>query len=392
MKIFTILFVLIAIVLRINCEENTSTKLPIISTTNGPQTKPIVFIHMMPWFDTKATNAGKWGGHWASDGKDPDVIKAGKREIGSKYYPLIDLYASSDSHVIDWQLGLMKLSGVTGILIDWYGSANINDYPIIRRNTEAIIKGCERIGLEFGIVYEDQTLKFVEKHDKNQDFVTQGKADMTYLRDNYFKNKNYVHINGAPLLLCFGPQALFTAKQWSDIFTVFKQKPTFLPLWDQPHDLGADGEFAWVYKTYLDGLSNFYKNRNVKIKFGSAYPGFDPLPDRSWNISVSIDTFEKTLDLALSSGVKYIQVATWNDYGEGTMIEPTLEFGYGFLTTLQKKLGVNHTQADLEQVTKVFHQRKYYSTNNARLAKLDQAFDALLNSEPHIAREILDNY
>jgi hypothetical protein len=155
--------------------------------------------------------------------------------------------------------------------------------------------------------------------------------------------------------------------------------------------LGADGEFAWVYKTYLDGLSNFYKNRNVKIKFGSAYPGFDPLPDRSWNISVSINTFEKTLDLALSSGVKYIQVATWNDYGEGTMIEPTIEFGYGFLTTLQKKLGVNHTQADLEQVTKVFHQRKYYSTNNTRLAKLDQAFDALLNLKPNIAREILDN-
>jgi hypothetical protein len=55
----------------------------------------------------------------------------------------------------------------------------------------------------------------------------------------------------------------------------------------------------------------------------------------------------------------YIQIVTWNDYGEVTMIEPTREFGYTFLTLLQEKLGVKHNQADLEQVTKIFHQRKY---------------------------------
>jgi hypothetical protein len=85
----------------------------------------------------------------------------------------------------------------------------------------------------------------------------------------------------------------------------------------------------------------------------SGWPG----PTRT--IPVSLDTFEKTFDAAVSGDSQYIQVATWNDYGEGTMIEPTKEFIYGFLTILKKKLGVKHTQADLEQVTKVFHQRKY---------------------------------
>jgi len=296
---------------------------------------------MIPWFETKATNGGKWGQHWTMANVNPDQMDGIKRKIASKFYPLIDLYASGDSHVIDWQLGLMKLSGVTGILIDWYGTANVYNYLKHRTNTEAIIKGCERVGLQFAIVYEDQTLPHVLEQGKTSDVLAQGRADMIYLRDHYFTNKNYIHIDGAPLLLNFGPEFLKSGSQWSDIFSVFKQKPVFLPLWNHKYDLGslASGEFAWVWSNYLEGLSNFYKYRNLKIKFGSVYPGFDTYPvghQQNWSIPVSVNTFEKTLDLAINFGINYIQVATWNDYGEGTMIEPTKEFGYSFLTSLQK--------------------------------------------------------
>jgi hypothetical protein len=37
---------------------------------------------------------------------DPDQKVGDKRKITSKFYPLIDLYASGDSHVIGWQLAL----------------------------------------------------------------------------------------------------------------------------------------------------------------------------------------------------------------------------------------------------------------------------------------------
>jgi hypothetical protein len=258
---------------------------------------------MMAWFDTKATNNGKWGGHWAWENLNPDEMIGDRRIIGSKFYPLIDLYASSDCNVIDWQLGLMKLSGVSGIFIDWYGSSNVNDYPLVSRNTEAIIKGCDRIGMQFAIVYEDTTLKrFIEQR-KNYNILDYGSSDMIYIRDHWFTNKNYIHINGAPLLLTFGPQSLKEKDQWSEIFKVFKQKPTFLTLWDQSVDFGADGEFPWVYKTYFDGLNNFYKSRVLKTKFGVAYPGYDCCPHghrENWTIPVGFDTFEKTLDLAIN--------------------------------------------------------------------------------------------
>jgi hypothetical protein len=212
-------------------------------------------------------------------------------------------------------------------------------------------------------------------HDQGKipDIIAQGKADMAFLRDNYFKHSNYIHMNGAPLLLDFGPQTL-KGSQWDTIFSVFSQKPTFLTLWNQMQDGGgvAKGEFAWIYSNFMEGLNNFYKFRNIPLKFGVAYPGFDSAyamggwPGPGWTIPVSVGTFEKTLDAAISGGSHYIQVATWNDYGEGTMIEPTKEFGYGFLTTLQKKLGVKHTQADLEAVTKQFHHYKFFEGNSTR--------------------------
>jgi len=131
-------------------------------STTGPVIQPTgdakVFIHMMPWFETKASNGGTWGIHWTMANINPDQMNGDHRKIASHYYPLIDLYASGDSHVIDWQLGLMKLSGVSGVFIDWPGTANVFDYAKNKQNSEAIIKGCERHGLQFAIVYEDHNL------------------------------------------------------------------------------------------------------------------------------------------------------------------------------------------------------------------------------------------
>jgi hypothetical protein len=68
----------------------------------------------------------------------------------------------------------------------------------------------------------------------------------------------------------------------------------------------AKGEFAWIYSNFMEGLNNFYKFRNIPLKLGVAYPGFDSAyamggwPGIGWTIPVSVGTFEKTLDTAIS--------------------------------------------------------------------------------------------
>ncbi len=44
----------------------------------------------------------------------------------------------------------------------------------------------------------------------------------------------------------------------------------------------------------------------------------------------------KSLELALKSKARVVQIATWNDWGEGTIIEPSCEFGYRDLEIVQQ--------------------------------------------------------
>lgn len=356
-----------------------------------------VYVHVMPWFESKDSSGnGAWGIHWTMANKNPDVVDgSGKRQIASFYYPLIGPYASGDKDVIEYQLLLMKYAGVDGVLIDWPGTTNALDYQKNVKNAEAIINLTSAVGLSFGIVYEDHNLDLAGVADK----VGAAKADMVYLRDHYFSKSNYIKVNGAPLLLDFGPQTLKGESQWSAVFSPLSQKPTFLPLWYQQGDAGsnASGEFAWIYSDFTTGLKNFYDNHPLNVKFGVAYPGFRTFyQNGGWGGPTfeiapnGLNTFSQTLELAKNSNASAIQVATWNDYGEGTDIEPSREFGYGFLTTMQQKLGVSFGQSELELVNTLFQQRKANVGNSSKQGQLDQAFNYLVSLQVSTAAGILN--
>ena len=98
----------------------TVTTLSPVAVTKANSMK--VYVHYMPWFETKATNGGTWGVHWKMSKCNPDSVDAtGRRQIASHYYPLVGPYASSDPNLIEYHLLLMKYAGIDGILIDWYG-------------------------------------------------------------------------------------------------------------------------------------------------------------------------------------------------------------------------------------------------------------------------------
>jgi glycoprotein endo-alpha-1,2-mannosidase len=81
-----------------------------------------VYVHYMPWFFNLKQD-GYWGQHWTMTNKNPNNIDiTGKREIASHYYPLIGPYSSNDNDLQEYHLLLMKLSGIDGVIFDWYSS------------------------------------------------------------------------------------------------------------------------------------------------------------------------------------------------------------------------------------------------------------------------------
>ncbi|CAG2123160.1 unnamed protein product, partial [Medioppia subpectinata] len=151
----------------------------------------------------------------------------------------------------------------------------------------------------------------------------------------YMSQGNYAKMNGLPLFMDFGPQVL-DGNEWTQIFSPYNPKPEFIRLWYQQKSTGgmSQGEFAWPAQDFIGGLNNFYNKGGLKV--GCAYSGFNSFykeggwGDFPWSIPVNTNNFQQTLDLALQH-TDVVQVATWNDYGEGTQIEPTLEFQYQFL-------------------------------------------------------------
>jgi hypothetical protein len=354
-----------------------------------------VYVHMMPWFETPATSTdGAWGIHWTMANQSPNIVDStGRRQIASYYYPEIGPYASGDRDVIEYQLLLMKYAGVDGVLIDWSTTIQKWDYPKNVANAEAIMAKTAAVGLQFAVVYEDNNLALagVPDHD------AQGQADMTYLQNHYWNQPNYIQLDGAPLLLDFGPQAITTPADWTTVMSVVSPKPTFVTLWwaSQKAGSNATGEFAWSYSDFIGGLDNWYQNNHVNVKIGVAYPGFNPFyAAGGWGGPTytlpynGTGTFAQTLDLAMAN-TSYIQMCTWNDYGEGTMIEPTRELGYGLLTTLQQTLGVSFGQNELETINTLYDERKQYAGNAAKQAQLDQVFDDLVSLQVAAAQSLL---
>lgn len=381
---------------------------PEVTEPEGPamveKTNPMkLHMHYMPWFETpKSSDNGSWGIHWTMATENPDNIDSnGKREIASHYYPSIGPYASSDADVIEYHLLLMKYAGIDGIIIDWYGSSELWDYPLNRKNAEAVIKKLKEVGLDFAITYEDRTLEPLESNGLIETAVEGAIADMAYLEDNYFNKSNYIQINKQPLLTVFGPITLQSKNEWNEIIASMSEQPTLLSLWHESNEMGSNaaGEMAWIYQDNTH-LMNFYTNKYHTFDFalGAAYPGFvDYYEEGGWGAGMDWSiahekgaTLETTLKLAKEHNIKDLQLVTWNDFGEGTMIEPTDEFAYTFLEKIQTFAGVEYKTIAFEYITAYYQLRKSKANNEAAQSTLDEAYLAFVQLELEKAMALID--
>lgn len=361
-----------------------------------------IWVHFMPWFENKETSDNaSWGIHWTMANKNPDIVdETGKHEIASHFYPLTGPYASSDKDIIEYQLLLMKYSGIEGLIIDWYGSSDRNDYALNRRNSEAIINTLDKVGLKFAIAYEDRTISEAVSTLLTFDRIAGAQEDMIYIQQNYFAKSNYIKINDQPLLLVFGPTEFHVADEWTQIFSAIPDpKPCFLVLTGKSAEAGENstGEYIWVDQSSLTAK---YGNANkFSVFMGGAYPGFKDFYGQGgwgsnfpWEIKHNNgDTFKANLQTAKLAKAKYLQLITWNDYGEGTMIEPTQEFEYTMLGHVQEFAGLSYTEAELEKIFEMYMLRKKYSgfTENQKL--LDQAFYYLVSLQTDKGFALVDS-
>jgi len=390
--------------------------------------KPVM-VHYMPWFQSPYSLTGtNWRAHWTGNGLfsyhsnpffyfNPNITN----KIASWYTPQIGPYDSIDPAVLEYHVLLMKLGGIDGVIVDWYGQDNYYDYLINNQRALALFKFTRKAGLKFSLCYEDATIQAeINGGTMNGITVTAGNAiahaqqTLRYAETNFFTDPSFLRLSNAPVFLNFGPQYFQNSSDWTSIFSVLD--PTNQPaFFTEDNRLAAGkGAFSWppmslsggspltlssnTLQTYLNGFEQKAKNQAWPGFISSAFPRFHDCYAQIGGAGLGVlddtsgNTLTSTLRRALTNNSALVQIVTWNDFGEGTVIEPTVaggepttKYGYdnlGIIQDLRRQyLDANfpyHTN-DLALALRFYSLRKQYGGSPSMSAELDRIFTNLVS-------------
>lgn len=406
---------------------------PGVSNHACAQSKPLM-VHYMPWYEAQPYS-GYWGWHWTMNHFTPGIINTnGAREIASWYYPLIGPYDSADPATLEYHVVLMKLAGIDGVIVDWYGMDNYNDYALNNQRTAALFNYTRKAGLKFCLCYEDSTIQ----QEINGGFITAANAvshaqqTMLYAQTNYFTDPGYLRWNGLPVLLNFGPQYFTANSNWVSIFSVLNatNQPAFFTE-DNRLPVGQ-GAFDWppMWMSQTNGgiltdtmLQSYLSSFEQKALRSPAWPAFvstafprfhDIYQQAGVGSSFGFlgdqygNTLRETLSRAMTNASAIVQVATWNDFGEGTIVEPTLsgisgcalndtnqpatEYGYtdlGIIQDMRREYldaGFPCHTNDLALALRLFNLRESYGNSNPVIsAELNRVFGNIISGNLALA-------
>lgn len=276
-------------------------KMPIRSLLySGATTR--IYVRMMPWFG------------------DPRHIQVG--------------YRSDDPQQIAKQVTDMMARGIDGAVVDWYGPGA----GISSRSTDLLFKESARRNFQFAVSVDGGPLKACLK--SGRDVTAQVLSELEYAEKNYENSPNYLRWQRRPVVFFFDSELPI---DWRSVRSSLKLSPLFIfrnsGAFDLPY---SDGAFAWVTPEtanagdpealkYLERFYDRARRNPGKFAVGSVYKGFDD-SRASWGKGRRIpencgqtwlDTFaEINRHYSASYQLPAVLIVTWNDYEEGTAIEP----------------------------------------------------------------------
>ena len=337
----------------------------IAATTPEPAgaPRPLVLVHVMPWFESKAVS-GHWGWHWTMGKTEPD-----QGALASHDRPALGPYDSSDPAIISTQVALMKAAGIDGAIIDWNGPDGFDDYAMIHRNTALLIAELQKAGLKFALCVEDNPgHRLMQEKKRSREQATAKVADAFAWADKqWLTDPAYVRLSGRPILFIFGPQFL-SAAEWPAIRATLTSNPLTFALPHLSRRPEIDGAFAWIpvsegkavaASTWTAELAALYgrEKKDLRPTVAVAFPGYRDFyaqagVGKSYG---SVDyrdgkTFSESFDQAMNSSAAIVQIATWNDYGEGTGVEPTVARGTRDLEVIMRRLRPDADPAELKKI------------------------------------------
>jgi len=269
----------------------------------------------------------------------------------------------------------------------------------------------------------------MKKQGKEIGHAEKVRQDFSWLGSEWFSRASYVKHGTRPVVLCFNnahnKRIFKSLSEWKNVFASAGQNPLFIDLWNSLND--SEGAFHWFLSVLhkepdrvLSGdamsseihseVGRFFESQMLKPYIVSgAFAAFDDKiflkvgQSNGPHAILKYDrgaTFASSLSESLPGGglraPDMIQLATWNDFAEGSAIEPSVDGcnyhresedrGYGPLDHLQKVRAerddhfrqIGWTNEDLRAPIELYK----LSKSGGNKDEIERVYKALFSGDP----------
>lgn len=282
--------------------------------------------------------------HWKN------VDEAKKHIDESTHYPVLGPYDSHDPKVVDIHCRQAKEAGLTGFIVSWWVKGDFHD-----QGMPLMLDTAKKYGLKITIYYETVP-------PRGNPTIEGAVDDMTYITDKYGKHPAWLKVNGKPVIFIYG-RAIgemkldgwqkilneFTAKRPSGaVFIGDRISKEAAQIFDGIHTYNPTGLTkgksleeirSWSAATFPEWVKTAGPDRIACV---TIIPGYDdsvqpsrkpprPITDRH-----NGETYKVMWEQAQAANPDWVLVTSWNEWHEGSEIEPSAELGAQDLATTKR--------------------------------------------------------
>jgi hypothetical protein len=291
-------------------------------------------------------------------------------------------YISNTTAQVHAQVEDMISRGMAGAIADWYGVANSSidaATTLLRNEAEA-----HPAQFEFAIMEDKGSVNAAAKNN-GCDVTNQLISDLSYIYSQYETSPAYLKVNGRPVVYFFDVDAYYI--DWPRVLSTVPGNPLVLIRGTNGFTrTTADGGYSWVsiqqntpFNPELGFQDTFFhaaQQAPQKLAVGTAFKGFnDTLASWGTDRVIDQDCGQTWIQSFAEVGKFYssgnqlpaLQIATWNDYEEGTAIEPGID-NCVYLVPSQSGTTISWTVNGNENT--IDHYTVFISTDGNDLSKL----------------------
>jgi glycoprotein endo-alpha-1,2-mannosidase len=290
------------------------------------------------WYG-RASATDSWV-HWV------DADEAAGRIGNAAHYPTLGAYDSHDPRVIDQHFRWAKTAGITGFIVSWWGRDDFQD-----RGMPILLETARRFGLGISIYFE-------EVRPTNAPTPDGAIASVLYVLERYGRDPAWLKVNGRPVLFVYSRAvSQLTLEGWQTVVAQVNERypggAIFIGdgmsadsarIFDGIHTYNPTAFTArrsieeireWARPAFTRWIEIAGTDRIACVTLIAGYDDSTqgrspprPITDRHGG-----ETYRVMWEAAIAANPDWVLICSWNEWHEGSEIEPSSQNGVRELDT-----------------------------------------------------------